>query len=63
MPPHGERSIMGTGHGPMYTIETRNTENMFGLWSGKPHPESRLDASGSRELTIPCSLYTMLSSH
>jgi hypothetical protein len=34
MPLHAERPIVRVEHSSMRTIETRNTENLFGLWSG-----------------------------
>ncbi|KAF1911940.1 hypothetical protein BDU57DRAFT_523202 [Ampelomyces quisqualis] len=33
MPLHAERPIVRVEHSSMRTIETRNTENLFGLWS------------------------------
>ncbi|KAI8931542.1 hypothetical protein NX059_011197 [Plenodomus lindquistii] len=33
MPLHSERPIVRVEHSSMRTIETRNTENLFGLWS------------------------------
>ncbi|KAF2680841.1 DUF1752-domain-containing protein [Lentithecium fluviatile CBS 122367] len=33
MPLHAERPVMRVEHGSMRTIETRNPENLFGLWS------------------------------
>lgn len=33
MPLHAEQPIMRVEHGSMRTIETRNPENLFGLWS------------------------------
>jgi hypothetical protein len=35
MPLHAERPIVRVEHSSMRTIETRNTENLFGLWSGE----------------------------
>lgn len=34
MPLHAARPIVRVEHGSMHTIETRNAENLFGLWSG-----------------------------
>jgi hypothetical protein len=38
MPLHAERPIVRVEHSSMRTIETRNTENLFGLWSGMYPP-------------------------
>jgi hypothetical protein len=38
MPLHAERPIVRVEHSSMRTIETRNTENLFGLWSGMYSP-------------------------
>jgi hypothetical protein len=38
MPLHAERPIVRVEHSSMRTIETRNTENLFGLWSGEYLP-------------------------
>lgn len=35
MPLHAERPIVRVEHGSMRTIETRNVENLHGLWTGK----------------------------
>jgi hypothetical protein len=35
MPLRAELPIVRVEHGSMHTIETRNPENLFGLWSGE----------------------------
>jgi hypothetical protein len=35
MPLRAERPIVRVEHSSMRTIETRSTENLFGLWSGE----------------------------
>lgn len=59
MPLHAERPIVRVEHSSMRTIETRNTENLFGLWSGEWQPV----APQYRTLTRPRSLCTMLTRH